>query len=126
MYNGLMAAVGVVTIYFMARAVIGHFSPGMRIFSLRSTLCVVLGSLLGIFVSTPLWGISHEAGYIGIGGSIGLMYVLFYSGIINTVINRIPQNIRRGFRIAFNVIRVVLIVAVIICAVVGVLKYIGV
>lgn len=124
--TSVTAAIIVVSVYFCAMAVIGHFSPGLGVFSVKSAICVVLGAILGIFVSTPLFGVDTTLGCIGMGASIGLMYILFFSGVINAIINRIPQNIRHGFRVAFNSIRVVLIVAVIILTVVTILKYIGI
>lgn len=127
MYDGIIAGVVVVTVYFIAMASVGHFFGDLHgIFSAKSAVCLVLGAILGGFISAPLFGMSRELGYAGMGAGIGVMYILFYSGVINALIQRIPQSIRHGFRVAFNILRVVLIVAVIIGVVVGVLHYIGV
>lgn len=126
MYNGIIAAVVIVCVYVGLKAVIGHLSPSNEVFSGKGTTCVVLGSILGIFVSAGLFSVSHFWGYVGMAASIGLMYVLFYSGVINALIQHIPASIRRVVRTIFNVLRIILIVAVIGCAVIGVLSYIGV
>lgn len=126
MYNSLIAIVTVITVYFCIMAVVSHFRPGVAAFSAKSAICLVLGAILGGFIAWPLWANGKTAGYIGCGAGIGLMYILFFSGVINTLLNKIPAKVRKGFKIAFNVLRVVAIVAVIIAVAVVVLQFVGV
>jgi len=126
MYTGVIAFVVVVTTYFAIMAIFRGFGSTLAVFSVRSAVCVTLGAILGIFVSGLLFETSNLLGYLGMGASIGLMYVLFYSNIIANLINRILENVRNGFRTAFRILRIVLIVAVIICAIFGLLHVIGV
>lgn len=116
----------VLAVYFVAMAICHSIGILANIFSFKSALCVVLGSILGIFVSGLLFETSSIAGYIGMGASIALMYVLFFSGVISALINKIPENVRNGFRIAFQVLRVVLILAAIVAVVIGILSLMGV
>ena len=127
MYNGLIAAVAIVTMYLVAMTVLGHFRPGMRVFKPKAVLCLILGCLLAI----PVGGVLFErggktAGYVGVGVSIALMYALFYSGIINRLIKRLPAAVRKGFTVAWCVFRMLLIAAAIVFAVIWVLKFVGI
>jgi len=122
---GLSCAGIVLAVYFAAMAICHGFAILPGLFSFKSAACVVLGAILGIFVSGLLFETSNLLGCLGMGVSIGLMYVLFFSTVISDLINRIPENVRNGFRTAFNVLRIVMIVAVIICTVVGVLHVVG-
>ena len=62
LYSGVIACVVTLTVYFMAMAVIGNFRPGMAIFARRSAVRVVLGSILGIFVSGWFFTMSRTMG----------------------------------------------------------------
>lgn len=126
MYNSLIAVTVIITVYFCLMAVVSHFRPGTAVFSAKSAICLVLGAILGGFIAWPLWSMSKTAGYAGCGAGVGLMYVLFFSGVLNTLLNMIPAKLRKGFKVAFNVIRVIAIATIIVAIAVVVLQFVGV
>ena len=102
--------------YFALMAIFG--SRVRCIFTLKASICFMLGCVLGGFIGAPLFNSSDKAGFIGIGIGIAIMYILFYTGIANAIIRLIPEKIKKVFRIIFIVLKYILIVAAIIGAVI--------
>lgn len=126
MYTAVICSVAIVTIFFVAKAIIGNFFPSLAIFTGRACVCVVLGTILGCLIATPLFGVDRRLGFAGIGLGIAVAWLLSYGGLIARLIQAIPANIRHIFSIIFNVIRIILIMLAIVGVVWGVLTMIGV
>ena len=123
-YESSMAVSIIITVYVIAAVLVnGILGHNVGLFRGRAIACVLLGSVLGVFVGGAMFSMSRHAGYVGIGLSIGLVYILLYSRLIERLINRIPEGFRNGVRTAFRVIRIVLVIGVIICVVVIGLNY---
>lgn len=111
--TGMMNAITVIALFIGLKAVVGSFFS-TRLFDTKATVCVIVGSIIGAFISTPLSVMSTEAGYIGIGIGIGLVYILAYTGIFRMLINLIPARVKRLFRSIFRVIGIAFSVVLII------------
>ena len=101
-----------VTTYFALMAIFG--SRVHCIFTLKASICFMLGCVLGGFIGAPLFNSSDTAGFIGIGIGIAIMYILFYTGIVPAIIRIIPETFKKVVKNIFNVLKYILIVAIII------------
>lgn len=126
MYESIIASVVIITIFFMAKAIIGNWFPTLAIFTSRACVCVVLGTILGCLIATPLFGVDRRLGFCGIGVGIAVAWLLSYGGLVARLIQLIPANIRHIFSIIFNVIRIVLIMLAIVGVIWGVLTIVGI
>ena len=115
-----MSALLFIVFYFMMKAVFGSFW-NTSIFSGKGAWCVILGSILGGFISIPLFSISNIAGYIGIGVGICIMWILLFTNILGMI----PQTIRNIFSKILKVLKYFVIIIAIILVVVGACYMLG-
>ena len=104
MYTGLLCATAIISSYFILMALLGN---RCSFFNLKNTLCLILGAILGIFLSAPVFEHGKTYGYVAFGISISIMYLIFY-------IAKFPKGLKKFFTTIGKVLRPVLIIAAII------------
>ena len=102
MYNAVMSFTVVVAVYFGIKALAGSFL-NWKIFDTKASLCVVVGSFIGLFVNMAFSQMSTKAGWFGMGLSLALVFLLAYTRAIETILHKIPKSIRNVVRTVFKI-----------------------
>lgn len=104
LYNGAIAATIVICAYLALMAVCRSFTSNLVVFSAKGIAAVVIGAIIGIFVSSPFFGMSQTAGYVAMAATIAATAVLFFTSIVGNLIRRIPEKVRKGIRLGFRIL----------------------
>lgn len=121
MEMAIFYAMGIILTYVMVGAISDHF--GRSFMTIKLSVTVVGGSILGAFISAPLSKINQMAGFIGIAIGIVIMFVFSYTGLLSWLFSLIPESVIKVVKIIGKVLGAVIIAIAIIIAVVLLLTF---